>query len=59
MWMYIELYNSVCFLPVDLLATCSEVVDKVLDSSDEMLTTWADLPLVNAICEAVKQMEKR
>ncbi|KAJ7390958.1 Protein saal1 [Desmophyllum pertusum] len=26
-----------------------QVVDKVLDSSDEMLNTWADLPLVTAV----------
>ncbi|KAM7431183.1 Protein saal1 [Porites harrisoni] len=53
--MYI-LENS---LNVDLLTNCSQVVDKVLDSSDEMLRTWADLPLVTAVCEAMKQMHMR
>lgn len=46
-------------LNVDLLTNCSQVVDKVLDSSDEMLRTWADLPLVTAVCEAMKQMHVR
>ncbi|KAL9955157.1 hypothetical protein ACROYT_G036443 [Oculina patagonica] len=46
-------------LNVDLLTNCSQVVDKVLDSSDEMLRTWADLPLVTAVCEAMKQMHMR
>lgn len=49
---------SCCFV-VDLLTNCSQVVDKVLDSSDEMLRTWADLPLVAAVCEAMKQMHMR
>ena len=49
---------SCCFV-VDLLTNCSQVVDKVLDSSDEMLKTWADLPLVTAVCEAMKQMHMR
>ena len=44
---------------VDLLTNCSQVADKVLDSSDEMLRTWADLPLVTAVCEAMKQMHMR
>ncbi|XP_015752949.1 PREDICTED: protein saal1-like [Acropora digitifera] len=46
-------------LNVDLLTNCSQLVDKVLDSSDEMLKKWADLPLVTAICEAMKQMHMR
>lgn len=46
-------------LNVDLLTNCSQVVDKVLDSRDEMLRTWADLPLVTAVCEAMKQMHMR
>ena len=44
---------------MDLLTNCSQLVDKVLDSSDEMLKKWADLPLVTAICEAMKQMHMR
>lgn len=48
-----------CYFAVDLLTNCSQVVDKVLDSSDEMLRTWADLPLVTAVCEAMKQMHVR
>ena len=44
---------------MDLLTNCSQVVDKVLDSRDEMLRTWADLPLVTAVCEAMKQMHMR
>ena len=48
-----------CYLAVDLLTNCSQVVDKVLDSRDEMLRTWADLPLVTAVCEAMKQMHMR
>ena len=48
-----------CCFVVDLLTNCSQVVDKVLDSSDEMLNTWADLPLVTAVCEAMKQMHMR
>lgn len=54
-FMYI-LENS---LNVDLLINCSQVVDKVLDTSDEMLGAWADLPLVTAVCEAMKQMHMR
>ena len=46
-------------ISVDLLTNCSQLVDKVLDSSDEMLKKWADLPLVTAICEAMKQMHMR
>ena len=46
-------------MAVDLLTNCSQVVDKVLDSRDEMLRTWADLPLVTAVCEAMKQMHMR
>lgn len=46
-------------LNVDLLTNCSQLVDKVLDSSDEMLKKWAELPLVTAICEAMKQMHMR
>ena len=44
---------------MDLLTNCSQVVDKVLDTSDEMLQAWADLPLVTAVCEAMKQMHMR
>lgn len=51
--------NSAVYFKVDLLTNCSQVVDKVLDSSDEMLRTWADLPLVTAVCEAMKQMHMR
>lgn len=47
-----------CFA-VDLLTNCSQVVDKVLDTNDEMLRAWADLPLVTAVCEAMKQMHMR
>lgn len=54
-FMYI-LENS---LNVDLLTNCSQVVDKVLDTNDEMLRAWADLPLVTAVCEAMKQMHMR
>lgn len=46
-------------LNVDLLTNCSQLVDKVLDSSDVMLQKWADLPLVTAVCEAMKQMHMR
>ena len=46
-------------MAVDLLTNCSQVVDKALDSRDEMLRTWADLPLVTAVCEAMKQMHMR
>lgn len=51
--------NCAVGFKVDLLTNCSQVVDKVLDSSDEMLRTWADLPLVTAVCEAMKQMHMR
>ena len=51
--------SFVLLFVVDLLTNCSQVVDKVLDSSDEMLRSWADLPLVTAVCEAMKQMHMR
>ena len=41
---------------VDLLQNTSQLVDNLLDFSDELLKKWADINLVNAVCEALKQM---
>lgn len=43
------------FLVVDLLNNCCHLVEKVLDTSDDLVEEWSDIDLVTAVCEAMKQ----